>query len=662
MRGQSSILIEVIYSVYFYLLAIFLFLGNARAEPSCEAKYPLANSYSFLLWFSAHDGDLVCAKEALAHGADMEFSRTLYTTDLGIGSRCLDTAVENNRPEMVRFLIEQGADVNAVNIHGLKSIDYAEHIEVAKILLENGARFPRPTYQTGFKFYLVPPWAMLVQTKNYPLLRYYMGLLSLDSSERNAMFSAVKNTPGTDRKEMLRFVAGWPNDLKSKKEQEKKLDRAWKDWEIWSRYGWIPGKYWPDPKEGYLLEALTTSFEGNKSVHAPFKKATQNVRAAYHNLNRARTAPEKLRASSLDVDKVSVPYYRLILQGAMTPEAVASGKFQPDKEQAFKVVGVLLSHEDAREAEFKAAEWLLGKAGVSLTTSLLDSLVLPLRETKEQMTLLLNTNPMKFQSVPNMMALKLTKVIMDSAGQKYNPAPLQWLTQYGDLSHADKNLFFSLARLIVEKAPLPPEDRRMALRAMAHWTKDSPGLRKDLIHLLGSTIGAVDPSKRPLQDTVQINQEVGLASDLSFSGWLAQIQAFSEIRAQRGGEGPLLTDYERHIAAGLLRYSLGQPEGIYEANGNKLKINSAEPHKGSLVKLCRLVKTEGQDPALVQGAQSWLDFLRGFLDWPRVMPVGLELKYSGKILPPDLRQEFKLQGLKTDLKALETNCKSVQIR
>ncbi len=642
------------------LALVFLFLGHARAErpsgdrgvpniragakDSCEAtKYPTAKNLSYLLWLAVYNEDFSCLKEALARGAD------------------------------------PSDDVNAL------AFLYNRNIKIAKILLQNGAHLPRPSRNVG-EFSrpvhrLNDPWLTAVRAKNVPLLRYYLSLTHLDPQEQTALFSAITDEPYfAEKEEMLELVAGWPNAIE--KEREKKIDRAWKDWETWSRFGWIPQKYWPDPKKEFLIEVLTKSFEANKTVHAPFKDATPRLRAVYHHLNRAIKTPETLRASSLNINGVSTPYYRLILQGAMTPQAQASGLFKPDKNQALKVAKVMITNEDAREDDLKASEWLLGKAGISIAPSLHNSLALPVRQTKGQILLLLGTNPMKFKSAPNIMALKFTKVMLDSSSKNYRPALVDWFLKYGDLPDANKAIFFSLARLIVEKAPLREQDRRTMLKAMIEWAKIHPNLRHEIAILLSGKFGTISIHERSLQDTALIAQEIGLRSELSFPAWLAQIRAFGELRARHKGaalQGSLsLSKDDLEIVAGLLKYSLGQPDGVLEVRQyedhtkqlqNTWKIKSSEPRKGSIVKLCRIIKTNNlenlgganeENAALIESVNLWLKTLRDNLDKPRIWPDGFER--AGTSQSPTLREEFKLQELKNDLKALESNCDSVPAR
>ena len=61
--------------------------------------------------------------------------------DVSAGNNCaLMMASENGRLEVVKLLIENGADVSVRNNYALQWASIYGHLEVAKLLIENGAK------------------------------------------------------------------------------------------------------------------------------------------------------------------------------------------------------------------------------------------------------------------------------------------------------------------------------------------------------------------------------------------------------------------------------------------------------------------------------------------------------------------------------------------
>lgn len=91
------------------------------------------------LWKAAVDGDLAAARAALAAGADLNALDTRTTSS---GRRALHYAAENDRAEMIRWLVASGADVNLPNKTGFTPLHHAAESgssAAAEILLELGA-------------------------------------------------------------------------------------------------------------------------------------------------------------------------------------------------------------------------------------------------------------------------------------------------------------------------------------------------------------------------------------------------------------------------------------------------------------------------------------------------------------------------------------------
>lgn len=626
-----------------------LALGNAQAGENCYEKYldnfpyyiPTARARMIA---AAMAGDIPCAKEAL----DNVGSAAGFDSRDSILKDGLDLAVNGNQAGMVRFLFEQGADPG-----GIRAMLNVHTPEIAKMLLENGAILPRPLHYSDVRY----PWRGAIVENNTTLMRYFLSLVELTNNERQALIFFVTQHHFSDsRQEFLKLLAG--------EIQDQNNDRAWKDWAIWSRCGWIPGKYWPDPKEEFLLETLSKSFESAKPVHKPFNDASPRLRKAYRYLKTARESPEKLRASSLDIEGASTPYYRMILKGALSPGAYASGAFAPNQEQALRTARHILSDGEATAGDLGRAEWLLRKAGVAFDSSLLDAVRLPAEQVKKQLFFIRGTNLINFSTVPNMMALKLTKAILGIPSEKQRAHLFESFLQYGVQRYADRPLFVSLTRLMVGKVPWAAETKRNTLKIMQEWVMDLPILHYEFALLMAELYGPVPANERVLQDAALLAHSVGVWSDFSFSRWLAQIRAFIHLRA--GKAGAPLERGERDLLAGLLKYSLGQTEGtLASKDGPKLKIGAAGSHAASLVKLCRFIKSQensetgAENAVLINAASRFLYFLKENLDQPRIWPEGFE---SAAAQPATLREEFQIQGLEFDIKAVETGCESIQMR
>lgn len=87
---------------------------------------------------SIKNRDLESVKECLKNGADINYyERTPY-----IERTPLIWAISNKRDDITKYLIEQGADVNAKDENGHTPLIYAvqkNNVEITDILLKNGA-------------------------------------------------------------------------------------------------------------------------------------------------------------------------------------------------------------------------------------------------------------------------------------------------------------------------------------------------------------------------------------------------------------------------------------------------------------------------------------------------------------------------------------------
>ena len=85
------------------------------------------------IWTAAGDGDLLKVKFFIDTGA----YGVNQVDDNGYSP--LSAAISYNHLQVAKFLIEKGADVNLESDNGLVALFYAETVESAKILIENGA-------------------------------------------------------------------------------------------------------------------------------------------------------------------------------------------------------------------------------------------------------------------------------------------------------------------------------------------------------------------------------------------------------------------------------------------------------------------------------------------------------------------------------------------
>lgn len=93
------------------------------------------------LWISSHEGDLKGVEKSIASGAEINaFDKTT-------GLSALFVAVNAKRTEVVKTLIDHGADVNAVHPEGMTPLLLALHhndCEAAEALVNGGAKIHYP--------------------------------------------------------------------------------------------------------------------------------------------------------------------------------------------------------------------------------------------------------------------------------------------------------------------------------------------------------------------------------------------------------------------------------------------------------------------------------------------------------------------------------------
>ena len=85
------------------------------------------------MWNSIRGDDLEIVKYLLENGADINAKDNYGTT-------ALMKASSNGQLEIVQFLIENGADINIKNNEGKTALDVAATKEIKKVLRKAGAR------------------------------------------------------------------------------------------------------------------------------------------------------------------------------------------------------------------------------------------------------------------------------------------------------------------------------------------------------------------------------------------------------------------------------------------------------------------------------------------------------------------------------------------
>ena len=123
-------------------LWLVLILSCALAAPVLMA----ADNTAVELFDAARDGDLATVKRLIDEGLDVD-TKTKY------GATALAYAVDKGHIEIVRFLIDKGADVNSTdtfyNATPLAWAGMNERYEIAGVLLENGATGADDTLSQG---------------------------------------------------------------------------------------------------------------------------------------------------------------------------------------------------------------------------------------------------------------------------------------------------------------------------------------------------------------------------------------------------------------------------------------------------------------------------------------------------------------------------------
>ncbi len=128
--------------------------GDAVATPGDVLSHLIARGAPVDIWTAAQIGDLNRVKELVTGDPSLVNRSSDYVTYyLGSGTP-LRNAAARGHTDVVRFLLERGADPNvpeegiAPKGHALYSAVYNRHFEVAKLLLEHGA-YPNPPVESS---------------------------------------------------------------------------------------------------------------------------------------------------------------------------------------------------------------------------------------------------------------------------------------------------------------------------------------------------------------------------------------------------------------------------------------------------------------------------------------------------------------------------------
>lgn len=119
-------------------LVLFLSLslvGGSTSRATASPQSPAAANEE--LWEAARSGDLARVTKALENGADVH-AKTRY------GATALTFAADRGHVQIVKLLLDRGADVNAQDtFYKMRAIDIAsmnKHTEVVRLLLERGSK------------------------------------------------------------------------------------------------------------------------------------------------------------------------------------------------------------------------------------------------------------------------------------------------------------------------------------------------------------------------------------------------------------------------------------------------------------------------------------------------------------------------------------------
>lgn len=399
-------------------------------------------------------------------------------------------------------------------------------------------------------------------------------------------------------------------------------------------------------------------------------------------LKQARIAdrePSKLTASSLDFVDAPASYFRAILEGARRPEAIHARSFHPTPQQILHVLKTMVEDPKTDAKSQELMSWLLSQADVPIDEKTIGTFVFSEKELRQDVEIMLATDPAKYKSFLSLGAIKLIKALLEYhiedfrckevnqdglGGGSENTMIGKILTAfstYGSRVDADRVLFAKLARLLLEHRTLCPLERNLLLNAMRDWRATNAAVHYQMACAALNSVEAKPLDERSFSEAVMLSQAIGMRADISQAAWIEQLRALGHThRPANHAQGALL-DEEADLYSGLLRFVIGNPNGVLKAGNKPLKLPASAPHPGSIVKICRITQAlkskpdlDTADAALLKGSRRFIETTRAAIDekppWPNAFtPEAARLKST-------LRQEFADQSMNADLIALNTDC------
>jgi len=621
----------------------------------------------------------------------LEYLLSIKGTDPNIknkeGETPLHMAAEYGRINQVNILLKKKADPNAKSDTGRTPLHYLtfgsqgstsfeSDVEIGKALIAAGADINAKTKsgETPLFYESDRPSRTIVSTNTkifYPISRLLRFFLQNGADPTIAQEDGVTPAEFAEKNGDMEVATL----LRRYERLQKIRDKYIK---------WVGEK--PKPKElskddfEIVRDSMIAVFaKGAEIPVAPPKSAPESLRKVYDALKTAKTSPQSLETSALEIEGLPAAYYRMLLKAARAQAGKSKNKFKPSPDLAKQVVTSILQDPDSALDDHEMGAWLLGAANVPVDVKLLDLFSIPQDQLRREVQAMLALDAMKYDGNPNLAAIKLTKALLaysdddigcaNAASNKKsylkNPnveAIIEWLSQVGNLGTADKLLFARLARLVIEEKPnLCPAARNELIKAMRDWRVKDARVQAELVCATAYVIGEGGLEKKEYTDIMLIASAVGYQNDLSQSASIEQVCSLGKMTNEPGN------DLYRETYLGLVRYIAGNPKGGFEMSKKEdgtiknIPIDATTPRKDAVVKLCKIAadykkRTDlsAEERCFVESFPKFLERLKSDLDKPRSWPTRF-LVENALEAKTTLRDALG-DKLKEDVQALETLC------